>query len=107
MLSQEAIDNIKTKIAQQFSPKRIYLFGSYAYGNPTSESDLDLLIIDDSESDQVARRKGIAISQALFPRDFGLDLMVYSESTFNQKLLEGWSFFKEVTTKGKLLYERC
>jgi len=78
------IEEIKSKIAQQFSPKRIYLFGSYAYGTPTAESDLDLLIVDDSENDQAAHRKGVAISQALFPRDYGLDLMVYSESKFNQ-----------------------
>ncbi|MEW6607051.1 MAG: nucleotidyltransferase domain-containing protein [bacterium] len=48
MVSQEQIDEIKTRIAENFKPQKIILFGSYANGTPTEDSDLDLLIIKDS-----------------------------------------------------------
>ena len=106
MLSNLEIDEIKNKIVQKFSPKMVYLFGSYAYGNPNANSDLDLLIVDDTVDEKSAHRKGVQISLALFPRDYGLDLLLYPETTFNQRIEEGWQLFTEITTKGKLLYER-
>jgi uncharacterized protein len=41
----DQIQELSHKIAVQFSPDRIILFGSYAYGTPTEESDVDLLIV--------------------------------------------------------------
>ena len=49
MIAQEQINEIINKIVQQFKPEKIILFGSYANGKPTEESDLDLLIIKDSD----------------------------------------------------------
>jgi predicted nucleotidyltransferase len=49
MIAQEQINEIISKIIQQFKPEKIILFGSYANGKPTEESDLDLLIIKDSD----------------------------------------------------------
>lgn len=48
MLTQEDIDEIVKKIVKNFNPQKVVLFGSYANGTPTEESDLDLLIIKDS-----------------------------------------------------------
>ena len=49
MIVQEQIDEITQKIVKNFQPQKIILFGSYAYGAPTEESDLDLMIIKDSD----------------------------------------------------------
>jgi len=49
MVTQEQIDEIKRRIAKNFKPQKIILFGSYANAMPTEDSDLDLLIITDSE----------------------------------------------------------
>ena len=106
MLTQKDIEKIKQTIVKKFNPKKVYLFGSYALGTPDSDSDLDLLIIDDTVDEKSAHRKGVEISLALFPRDYGLDLLLYPEAKFNQKVHEGWQFFANVTQKGKLLYER-
>jgi len=49
MITQEQINEITKRIVRNFKPQRIILFGSYANGTPTEQSDLDLLIIKDSE----------------------------------------------------------
>jgi len=49
MITQEQINEITKRIVRKFKPQRIILFGSYANGTPTEQSDLDLLIIKDSE----------------------------------------------------------
>ncbi len=45
MFTQEHIQEIVNKIVQGFHPDKVILYGSYAYGEPTAESDIDLLII--------------------------------------------------------------
>jgi len=49
MITQEQINEISRRIVRSFEPEKIILFGSYANGTPTEESDLDLLIIKDSD----------------------------------------------------------
>jgi len=49
MITQEQIDEIKKRVVESFKPQKIILFGSYATGKPTEDSDLDLLIIKDSD----------------------------------------------------------
>ncbi|MCL0057045.1 nucleotidyltransferase domain-containing protein [Dehalococcoidia bacterium] len=49
MVTEEQIDEVKRRIAEDFKPQKIILFGSYANGTPTEDSDLDLLIIKDSD----------------------------------------------------------
>jgi len=49
MITQEQINEITERIVRSFKPQKIILFGSYANGKPTEESDLDLLIIKDSD----------------------------------------------------------
>ncbi len=44
-ISDEVIHELARRIGQQFHPERIFLFGSYAYGTPAPESDIDLLVI--------------------------------------------------------------
>ncbi|MCK5172964.1 MAG: nucleotidyltransferase domain-containing protein, partial [Planctomycetes bacterium] len=49
MITQEQINEIADRIVEKFKPQKIILFGSYANGTPTDESDLDLMIIKDSD----------------------------------------------------------
>ena len=49
MINAEKIDEITSRIANNFNPDKIILFGSYASGNQNDDSDLDLLIIQDSD----------------------------------------------------------
>ncbi len=90
------------RIAEKFHPQRIILFGSYAYGHPQPESDVDLLVIMDTplkESEQA-----LLIRQAIDVL-FGMDLIVYRPETLKQRLDWGDSFLREITTRGRVLYE--
>jgi predicted nucleotidyltransferase len=50
MITHEQINEVRMRIVKNFKPQKIILFGSYANGTPTEESDLDLLVIKDSDS---------------------------------------------------------
>ncbi|MFC1496709.1 nucleotidyltransferase domain-containing protein [Candidatus Margulisiibacteriota bacterium] len=104
MLSQEQIKTIVNEIKVNVNPKKIYLFGSYANGQPTEKSDLDLLVIDDSGKDK--NKLALQISKSLFPRNYGLDLIVSSPEEIKKKQEKKMSFWVDIATKGKTLYER-
>jgi len=74
MIIQEQIDEITKKIVENFHPQKIILFGSYAYGTPTEESDLDLLIIKDSELS--ARLQNRTVRKLLSCSKIPVDVMV-------------------------------
>ena len=101
-IPSEVITYLANQIAEQFNPKRIILFGSYAYGIPKPESDIDLLVVLDTpiRTTQVAQ----SIRQYLNP-SFGLDLIIYTPSDLDKRLALGDSFLKEILSKGKILYE--
>ena len=69
------IQQLAEKIAQTFHPKKIILFGSYAYGNPQPESDVDILVIMDTLLKESQQALEIRIFLNIF---FGLDLIVYT-----------------------------
>jgi predicted nucleotidyltransferase len=89
-------------IARSFQPEKIILFGSYAYGQPTPDSDYDLLVVMDTEDDPlwVAARIAAAVSHPV-----PLDIVVKQPSALARSLTDGDLFETEVMTKGILLYE--
>ena len=105
MLNKNDIENIKQTIVSKFNPKIIFLFGSYAEGNPLEDSDIDLLVIDERAN---SRKKDLAfeINMALFPRNYHLDLLTYTPTEFESKINSKRAFFLEIIKKGKVIYER-
>lgn len=101
-IPQEAIDDVVSQIATQFEPKQIILFGSYAYGVPRPESDVDLLVV--METPLRERDQRWEIRQAI-NYNFGLDLIVRKPKTLAQRLEWGDFFLREITEKGKVMYE--
>jgi len=59
MISTENIHEVVEKIIRDFKPQKIILFGSYAAGNPTKDSDLDLLIVKDSDLPKIERNRRV------------------------------------------------
>ena len=101
-VDRERISNIAASIRTLIDPKRIILFGSHAYGVPDSESDIDLLVIDDSGRDKSI--VSLEISRALFPRNYVLDLLVESPEELEKKM--NLPFWHDAVTSGTVLYER-
>jgi predicted nucleotidyltransferase len=90
-------------VAERFAPEKIILFGSYAYGQPHEDSDVDLLVIMPArnELDQAVRIR-LAV-----PNDFPMDLIVRTPKNLAWRLAEGDWFLREVVAKGKVLYEKA
>src|SRR5258708_4302290 len=96
-----AIRRFARRIAQRFQPDKIILFGSYAYGKPHEESDVDLLVIMRTRN---AIDQSIRISLA-FKRLFSLDLIVRTPWQIERGLKDDVWFLREIIEKGKVLYE--
>src|SRR5437763_2376353 len=89
-------------IAEEFHPDKIILFGSYAYGTPHEDSDVDLLVIMPARN-QIDQ--SIKIRRQL-PAPFPMDLIVRTPYNLGWRLKEGESFHTEIVTRGKVLYEK-
>ena len=103
-ISLHTIRAVALRIADRFQPERIILFGSYAYGHPKPESDVDLLVIMDTPLR--SRQQRLEISRALSPRPFPLDIIVRTPQELAERIVMGDLFLREITTRGKVLYER-
>src|SRR5579872_138953 len=89
-------------VAERFEPEKIILFGSYAYGTPHEDSDVDILVIMPAWNEI---SKAVKIHLAILP-PFPLDLHVRTPKNMKWRLEEGDSFLREVVSKGKVLYEK-
>jgi uncharacterized protein len=96
------IQHVVDQIVERFHPHRVWLFGSFAYGTPTPNSDVDLLIEMDTALRSV--QQAVEIRKAIdFP--FPVDLLVRTPTQIAARLALGDVFFREVLTKGVVLYE--
>lgn len=102
MISHRDIKRVCAQIAQGFRPQRIILFGSYAYGRPTPDSDVDLLVIMPLKGR--ATEMAVEISSRLEHR-FPIDLLVRSPEEVKQRLAWNDFFLREVTEKGVVMYD--
>ncbi len=105
MVNKGKLEEIKQKIVQAISPEKIILFGSYATGNATKDSDVDLVVIWDSPINQHLRNMTV---RRLFPRrDFSLDVFVFTpEEERKYKDVKG-TILNTAHREGILLYERA
>jgi predicted nucleotidyltransferase len=96
------IKNLCQQIACEFSPEKIILFGSQAYGKPTAESDIDLLVVMSYEGSPF-RQAGEILKrlQVWMP----VDLIVRSAEEIEQRLKIGDQFMREILERGKVMYE--
>ena len=105
MIDSKKIDEVATRIASRFNPYKIILFGSYANGTPNDDSDLDLLIVQDS--DLPMQKRGLDIRMALIGTKIPLDILIYTKLEFEQEKSKNSSFFNSAIKNSKVLYERA
>jgi predicted nucleotidyltransferase len=96
-----AIRRYARQVGESFHPEKIILFGSYAYGRPHEDSDVDLLVIMPARNqhDQAVKIRWE------FPAPFPMDLIVRTPMNLQWLLDDKESFHTEITSKGKVLYE--
>jgi len=100
----ERINIIKESILKTVPAKCIYLFGSYAYGNPTEKSDIDIyLVIPDNITNTTEVYTKIMVDLSL-KKIFFVDLLLNRESVFNTRKTEN-ILEETIFQKGKIIYE--
>lgn len=103
MVERAKIRSFTNAVARQFQPRKIILFGSYAYGKPTDDSDVDLLVIM-NRTRYRGERMSVRIRHAV-NRNFPMDLLVRTPADVAKRLRWGDCFMQEVIEKGKVMYE--
>src|SRR2546427_11933114 len=98
-----AIGRFARQIVERFHPDKVILFGSYAYGTPTADSDVDLLVVMPTRNQL---EQAVRIDEAIEERGFPLDLIVRTPKTLASRLRWGDSFLREIMARGKILYEK-
>jgi len=103
MVDFEKIEVEVQKIANHFGPDKIILFGSFAWGIPGPDSDVDLLIVKETEDTRKLARE---MDGFLFPRPFPIDLIVFNPDQVEQRRQMGDFFMEDILNRGKVLYDR-
>lgn len=102
MVAINKIKEFSRQIGVQFGAERVILFGSYAHGHATADSDVDLLVIGPFKGRCVD--KSVAIRMKLRPQ-FPVDILIKTSEKVRQRIKMGDCFMLEILEKGKVLYE--
>jgi predicted nucleotidyltransferase len=100
----DRINSIKASILKFVPAKSIYLFGSYAYGNPTEKSDIDIYVVTPDNINNHTELYGKIIGDLSEKDIFFIDLLFARESVFNTRKSEN-ILEETIYQKGKILYE--
>ena len=103
MVDERRIAKLSERIVREFQPERIILFGSYAYGQPRPDSDVDLLVVLPFEGK--AFRKSVEILNRISP-EFSVDLLARRPEDTARRYAEGDPLIREALDHRKVLYER-
>jgi len=103
-LPEKTRKKIVERINSHFKPEKIILFGSYAYGMPGKNSDVDLFIVMESKEKPSKRR--IEISKLFRDRQMPMDFIVKTPSEVKERLSMGDFFINRILKKGEVLYEK-
>ncbi len=109
---EKVLEDLINRIVNNLKVKEIILFGSYSWGKPDKNSDLDIVVILDEEgysksfSEKIGKKEKVSNLILDIKRKFPLDLLVYTKYEWNRLIESGFSFFKEINENGIRIYER-
>ncbi|MDA0837617.1 MAG: nucleotidyltransferase domain-containing protein [Planctomycetota bacterium] len=104
MISQKQIQEVAARLGEAARAKQVILFGSHARGESESNSDVDFLIIAESNLPRFKRSR--ALYKMFRPYPFAMDLLVYTPEEVEKSRRTPLSFISTVLKEGKTLYER-
>jgi len=104
MKHQKEIKKITDQIVKKYQPEKIILFGSYAWGKPARNSDVDLFIV--KESDLPRRFRTTRVEKILGSVSFPVDVLVYTPKEVRERRSLGDFFVKNIFKKGRVLYAK-
>lgn len=104
MIETAYIQDIVKRIAQFYNPDKIILFGSYAKGNITEDSDLDFILVKDVSLPK--HKRGIEVRKLFYGLPVPIDFKIYTTSEYADGLTNKFSFLSSALKNSKVLYER-
>lgn len=105
MVTQDQIDAVANVLVERFDPQKIILFGSYANGTATDQSDIDLLMIRDTELPRHRRLVGLGkrLAEMLV---HPIDILVYTPQETEEQSDFDLAFATKIIKEGKVLYRQ-
>ena len=98
----QKIAEISEKIAREYNPEKIILFGSYAWGEPTRDSDVDLFIVKNGTKTRLEMIR--EVYDIIFSSGEAVDVLVYTPEQLEKRKKMGDPFIMKILNSGKLLY---
>ena len=105
MISQEVIQEAVRRLVKAYNPLEVYLYGSYAWGNPNEDDDLNLLLIIES-SDKKVYKRGDKAFDTLLGLEIPTNVIVFTKQEFDTFSKDATSLTYEVKSRGKIVYAR-
>ena len=104
MNSETEIERIVKRIAEGYRPLKVILFGSHAWGEPTEDSDIDLLIVKETSERFVDRWVSVRELIADPVRRIPVQPIVVTPEELDRRIARGDQFFQDILARGKLVY---
>jgi len=103
---EEILRRVVEKIRRDYDPEKIILFGSYARGEPSEDSDIDLFIVKETDKRPIDRF--VEVSEITYERGLKaiISPLIYTPEEVQERLDLGDDFVEEVLSKGRLVYAK-
>lgn len=106
MVNEALMQEVTKRLVKTYDPLKIYLFGSYAWGHPDKESDVDLLIVVDKSEEKVYKR-AIHAFDPLYDLDLSTDILVLTKEEFEQRASNIATLYYKIKNQGKIVYAKA
>ncbi|MDR3550687.1 MAG: nucleotidyltransferase domain-containing protein [Candidatus Babeliales bacterium] len=108
MINNETIQEVTRRLINTYNPLEIYVFGSYAWGMPDEDSDLDLLVVVDSLENERQRHRALVDGYTvLADLRISKDILLFTKQEFDQKVENATTLIYKIKSKGKQIYARA
>ena len=106
MINKKTINEVQQRLVKLYNPESIYIFGSYAWGKPDPESDLDILVVVDNYTKD--RLQMITDGfKALHELGIFKDILVYSKKDFEKCSSDHTTICNRIIKEGKKVYAKA
>lgn len=105
MISESQIRQVAVRLARAAQASQVMLFGSYARGDATERSDVDFLVV--AQTDLPRHKRAVALYKQLRPYPFGMDIVVYTPQEVEEGKKSDLTFVSAVLREGRPVYERA
>jgi predicted nucleotidyltransferase len=104
MIHESQIQQVAVQLGDAAQASQVILFGSYARGEATDRSDVDLMVV--AETDLPRHKRAVGLYKQFRPYPFGMDIVVYTPQEVQEGKRSALTFVSTVLREGKTLYER-